>query len=296
MEHVTCVRIHRAANGSREYDAITVHIADLALICDLVNDRQIRLANRLAVSHGAELRVSNDMQERVMQALDVRPDESRAMLSADDSKGGNATHVIGAEPGLMRDLVDALAARCGTNAEEWPLIERARRRLDGVQASQPSQALPELPPVPSWVGEDQIAKFGQALREFARHAVEHAGGAKVTGPVPREPTEAMLAAVRQRPHPTRPDGWDSHYADLWRRMWDAARAEEIGGSAVLPASVTEQPVKRGPKRERRVEVLPTRMLALIDKLDGYLNSPEQIALADELRAALGEALPDGGQR
>jgi hypothetical protein len=35
----------------------------------------------------------------------------------------------------MRDLVDALAARCGTNAEEWPLIERARRRLDGVPAA-----------------------------------------------------------------------------------------------------------------------------------------------------------------
>jgi hypothetical protein len=38
---------------------------------------------------------------------------------------------------------------------------------------------------------------------------------------PREPTEAMLAAVRNRPHPSRPDGWDSRHATIWRSMWDA---------------------------------------------------------------------------
>jgi hypothetical protein len=60
--------------------------------------------------------------------------EQRALgvLSADDSKGGWAAHVIGRE--LLRELADALAARCGTNAEEWPLIEQARRLLDGVDS------------------------------------------------------------------------------------------------------------------------------------------------------------------
>lgn len=40
--------------------------------------------------------------------------------------------------------------------------------------------------------------------------------------VPREPTQAMLDAVRNRPHPTRPDGWADRHAVMWRRMWDAA--------------------------------------------------------------------------
>jgi hypothetical protein len=56
--------------------------------------------------------------------------DTDGVLSADDSKGGWAAHVIGRE--LLRELADALAARCGTNAEEWPLIEQARRLLDGV--------------------------------------------------------------------------------------------------------------------------------------------------------------------
>jgi hypothetical protein len=62
--------------------------------------------------------------------LDAGLLDSAGVLSADDSKGGWAAHVIGR--GLLRELADALAARCGTNAEEWPLIEQARRLLDGV--------------------------------------------------------------------------------------------------------------------------------------------------------------------
>lgn len=98
MERATCVRIRKAANSSREYDTLTVRIADLTLSCDLVNDRQIRLANRLAVSHGAELRVSDELQERVQQVLDARSSgEPRALLSADDSNGNGASHVIGSD-------------------------------------------------------------------------------------------------------------------------------------------------------------------------------------------------------
>lgn len=44
-------------------------------------------------------------------------------------------------------------------------------------------------------------------------------------PVPREPTPAMLEAVRQKAHPNRRDGWDLMHASIWRRMWDAAQKE-----------------------------------------------------------------------
>jgi hypothetical protein len=36
--------------------------------------------------------------------------------------------------------------------------------------------------------------------------------------VPLEPTQAMLDAVAQKPHPTRPDGWRAHYSGLYRAM------------------------------------------------------------------------------
>jgi hypothetical protein len=72
--------------------------------------------------------------------LDAGLLDSAGVLSADDSKGGWAAHVIGRE--LLRELADALAARCGTNAEEWPLIEQARRLLDGVAAAAPARREP----------------------------------------------------------------------------------------------------------------------------------------------------------
>jgi hypothetical protein len=67
--------------------------------------------------------------ECVSKAHSESCDMRDGVLSADDSKGGDAAHVI---VDLMRQLADALAARCGTNAEEWPLIERARKHFDGV--------------------------------------------------------------------------------------------------------------------------------------------------------------------
>jgi hypothetical protein len=87
MERVLKVRIHRAANTARTYDAITVYVADLQLSCDLVNDRQIRLARRLATSHGAALQVAPELEERVRAALAGRgehmdnvPEEFRGIV------------------------------------------------------------------------------------------------------------------------------------------------------------------------------------------------------------------------
>lgn len=40
--------------------------------------------------------------------------------------------------------------------------------------------------------------------------------------LPREPTPEMLAAVKFKPHPTRPNGWGDRAAQIWRLMWDAA--------------------------------------------------------------------------
>lgn len=69
LETAMAIRIHRAATSSREYDCITVVISDLHLSCDLVSERQIRLADGLARSHGLELRVDPELRERVEVAL-----------------------------------------------------------------------------------------------------------------------------------------------------------------------------------------------------------------------------------
>lgn len=68
MERIKTVRLHRKATASREYDAITVSIGDLFLSCDLVNDRQIRLAKLLAASHGADFSVCDALEERAAKA------------------------------------------------------------------------------------------------------------------------------------------------------------------------------------------------------------------------------------
>lgn len=69
MERVTKVRIHRRSTQSREYDAITVCVGDLQLSCDLRNDRQIRLAYRLAQSHASAFCVAPELDDRVQAAL-----------------------------------------------------------------------------------------------------------------------------------------------------------------------------------------------------------------------------------
>lgn len=68
-ELAKAVKVGRVAVGQREFDAIVVQISDLRLSCDLVNDRQLRLAAQLARSHGVELDVSVDLKARVAHAL-----------------------------------------------------------------------------------------------------------------------------------------------------------------------------------------------------------------------------------
>lgn len=66
---VACVRIYTASNTARTYPAIQVVLADLHLQCDLVDDRQISLAKRLADDHGVLLEVAPEFQDRVSKAL-----------------------------------------------------------------------------------------------------------------------------------------------------------------------------------------------------------------------------------
>lgn len=67
---VTAIRIERAETATRQYDCITVVIGDLHLRCDLMDDRQIRLAQRLADSHGVALHVGPGLGGRVAAALE----------------------------------------------------------------------------------------------------------------------------------------------------------------------------------------------------------------------------------
>lgn len=63
------VQIHRRQVGAREFDGITVHIADLRLSCDLLDDRQIRLAHELATQHQAFFMYDDANEARVKAAL-----------------------------------------------------------------------------------------------------------------------------------------------------------------------------------------------------------------------------------
>lgn len=70
-ESVVRVQLRTLAAGARTYPAIVVHMADLQLSADLVNDRQVRLAQRLAESHGVTMEVAPELQLRVTRALAV---------------------------------------------------------------------------------------------------------------------------------------------------------------------------------------------------------------------------------
>jgi len=70
MEQIKSVLIHTASTTTREYDAIRFVIADLHLSCDLVSDRQIRIAKKLAEQHGATFTVSGEiLVNKVNKAL-----------------------------------------------------------------------------------------------------------------------------------------------------------------------------------------------------------------------------------
>ena len=69
MIKATQIHIHRAESRHTEYDEMTVVIADLYLYATISDDRQIRLAKRLADEHGAAFVVSEPLKARVKQAL-----------------------------------------------------------------------------------------------------------------------------------------------------------------------------------------------------------------------------------
>ena len=68
-ERAIRVKFQRTEGHAGEYDRIVVAIADLSLSCDPVNDRQIRLAHRLAFTHGADVVIDDVLKDRVTQAL-----------------------------------------------------------------------------------------------------------------------------------------------------------------------------------------------------------------------------------
>lgn len=63
------VSIQRLATTSREYDAVTVFIGDLQLRCDVVDDRTIKLAKRLADDHGAFFYYDDENAQQVRRAI-----------------------------------------------------------------------------------------------------------------------------------------------------------------------------------------------------------------------------------
>jgi hypothetical protein len=66
------VQIRRQHTTSRSYDAVILHIGDMAFSRDIVSDRDIRQAKAIADHHDAEFWVSSDLQARVDAALEGR--------------------------------------------------------------------------------------------------------------------------------------------------------------------------------------------------------------------------------
>lgn len=71
---VNFVKIKRKQLGDRVFDAITICICDLHFSCDLMDDRQIKLARRLADDQGAWFAYDDHNAERVRRVLGVRAD------------------------------------------------------------------------------------------------------------------------------------------------------------------------------------------------------------------------------
>lgn len=68
---VTNVRIRRRQVGNREFDSITISLCDLHLSCDLMDDRQIKNARKLADEHGAWFEYDEANAERVRSVLGI---------------------------------------------------------------------------------------------------------------------------------------------------------------------------------------------------------------------------------
>lgn len=78
MERIARVCICRSSTAgqrvdgefvSRPHDRIEVHVHDMRLFKDIACDRDIRLAYRLAKSHGADFDIEPEYEERVRNAL-----------------------------------------------------------------------------------------------------------------------------------------------------------------------------------------------------------------------------------
>ena len=71
MEKVICVKVEKMETTTRKFNQIRVVVSDLHLTCDLVTDRQIRLAKRLADSHQASFMYDDTNAERVREVLGI---------------------------------------------------------------------------------------------------------------------------------------------------------------------------------------------------------------------------------
>jgi len=72
-EMASQVKVCRRISASgHEYDAIKVVIGDLHMSCDAIDDRSIRLAKRLADSHGATFFYDDATAERVRAAIGIK--------------------------------------------------------------------------------------------------------------------------------------------------------------------------------------------------------------------------------
>jgi hypothetical protein len=149
------VQLHSRRGARGAYDAITVRIGGLSLRCDLVNDRQLRLASLLAQSHGCELGVEPQYRERVSRALErVKPrDQNLDPIQATSVRLSNrattsgefdAIVVVIADLHLVVELVDdsqiTLAKQLSVShgLELWAvhphLVDRMERALAGDRA------------------------------------------------------------------------------------------------------------------------------------------------------------------
>ncbi|WDI91960.1 hypothetical protein [Xanthomonas campestris] len=70
IEQVKSVQIRRAQTTTRTYDCIRIFVAGAWFSADLVSDRDIRLAKRLADSHGADFGCDEINADRVKRVLE----------------------------------------------------------------------------------------------------------------------------------------------------------------------------------------------------------------------------------
>jgi hypothetical protein len=146
-------------------------------------------------------------QDALRKALEAADEDLTAFFNG---TVGNSRLVI------LRDVVrEALAANQAEPAQEQPVAPKSVQHLLGGQVIKTYQLCTcgksaPAAPMPS-LYEGQTTGDAPSLYLRQTHKL-----------IAREPTEEMLVAVRKKPHPTRPDGWDGTHSNLFRAMWDAA--------------------------------------------------------------------------